>query len=262
MKEFLKYFFGQGTEVEFENFTLAHILPILILVGVVILIYLFKDKIKACKYEKNIRTILAFILIINEMSYFWRLVAVPELGANPIDHLPITICGWTIILSSYLLVTKSQNLFDVAYFWVFSGTIFALITPTVITYTGPTRFRYYQFWLEHSLGYVAIFYMIFIHGMRPNVKSMIKSYGCLIILAIIAIVANSILGPGANYLFLAKPESTPSILDILPSNYPLRLTIMGFAILLLFFISYLPWFFKDGKKFKFTFEDKNNQIEE
>ena len=45
---------------------------------------------------------------------------------------------------------------------LFAGTIFALITPTVITYTGPTRFRYYQFWLEHTLGYISIFYMIFI----------------------------------------------------------------------------------------------------
>ena len=63
MKEFLKYFFGQGTEVEFENFTLAHILPILILVGVVILIYLFKDKIKLMKIFKYLAIIFFIITI-------------------------------------------------------------------------------------------------------------------------------------------------------------------------------------------------------
>ena len=60
---------------------------------------------------------------------------------------------------------------------------FALITPTVITYTGPTRFRYYQFWVEHTLGYIAIFYMIFVHKMRPTVRSAIKSYIALAVLA-------------------------------------------------------------------------------
>lgn len=62
---------------------------------------------------------------------------------------------------------------------------FALITPTVITYTGPTRFRYYQFWAEHLLGYVAIFYMIFVHNMRPAIKSLIKAYVALVVMAAI-----------------------------------------------------------------------------
>lgn len=254
MKEFFKYFFGQGTEPEFHNFGLSHFLPILLMIGVIFLIYFNREKLKECKHEKGIRTALAFTLIITEMSYFWRLVGVESLGANPVDHLPITICGWGVIFSSYLVVTKSQNLFDIVYFWLFSGTVFALVTPTVITYTGPTRFRYYQFWLEHTLGYIVLFYMIFVHKMRPNAKSIIKSFGVLAILACVAYIANTVLGPGANYLFMAKPEDTPSILDILPSNYGLRLLIMGLAVSTLFIVSYLPWFFKDGKKFKFSFE--------
>ena len=85
------------------------------------------------------------MLIVSEMSYYWRLVGVPELGPNPIDHLPITVCGWAVVFASYMVVGKSQKLFDIVYFWIFAGSIFALITPTVITYTGPTRYRYYQF---------------------------------------------------------------------------------------------------------------------
>ncbi len=255
--EFFNYFFGKGTEEEFTAFSFAHFLPILIAIGVIVLIFFFRDKIRNFKHEKCIRMALAFALIITEMSYFWRFVAVPELEGNPIDHLPITLCGWCVIFCSYLVVTKSQTLFDISYFWLFSGTLFALITPTVITYTGPTRFRYYQFWFEHTLGYITIFYMIFVHKMRPNVKSIIISFACLVVLAIIAILANDMLGPGANYLFLAKPEDTPSILDILPSNYAVRLLIMALVISALFVISYLPWFFKDGKKLKF----KNDNLE-
>ncbi|MBE6618842.1 MAG: TIGR02206 family membrane protein [Ruminococcaceae bacterium] len=247
MKEFFAYFFGQGTTEEFKNFSLAHLIPIFVMIGGIFLIYKFRNELRESKYESTIRMALAFAMIVSEMSYYWRLVGMPELGPNAADHLPITVCGWVIVFGSFMLLSKSQTLFDICYFWVFSGSIFALITPTVITFTGPTRFRYYQFWAEHTLGYIAVFYMIFVFGMRPTVRSAIKAYVSLAALAVIAYFANDMIGNGANYLFMARPESTPSILDILPPNFVLRIFIMALAVTILFFVSYLPWLIKDRK---------------
>lgn len=247
MKDFLKYFLGAGEEVEFSNFTLAHLMPILVALAIIFIIYKFRDKINNYKHEAVFRYILAFALIISEMSYYWRLIAVPSLGPNPVDNLPISVCGWAVIFGSYMVIGKNQALFDIIYFWLLCGSVFALITPTVISYTGPTRFRFYQFWFEHLLGYIAVFYMIFVHKMRPTVKSAIKSYISLAILAIIAYCANTLIGPGANYLFMARPESTPSVLDILPPNFALRILIMAAAITFLYFIAYLPWLLIDRK---------------
>ena len=247
MKEFFSYFFGAGDEVEFANFSFAHFAPILVAVGIIFLIYFHKEKLSNSKHDRTIRYVLAFTMIISEMSYFWRLVGVPSLNANPVDHLPITVCGWAIVFCSFMMLDKSQTLFDISYFWLFSGTVFALITPTVITYTGPTRFRYYQFWIEHTAGYIAIFYMIFVHKIRPTVKSAIKSYCALGILAFIAYFANRIIGPGANYLFMARPEDTPSILDILPPVFAVRITVMALVITAMFVLAYLPWYLKDRK---------------
>lgn len=250
MREFISHFFGKGTEVEFVNFTFAHFAPIVLAVAVIFLIRHFRSQLQQCKKEYILRYILAFALIVSEMSYYWRLIGIPSLGPNPVDHLPITVCGWAVVFCSYMVIGKSQMLFDISYFWLFSGSIFSLITPTVITYTGPTRFRYYQFWAEHLLGYIAIFYMIFIHNMRPTVKSAIRSYVALMVLAVIAFFTNRYLGPGANYLFLAKPEDTPSVLDILPPNFVLRTAVMMGVITLLYFVSYLPWYLKDRKTSK------------
>ena len=247
MKEFLKYFLGKGETEEFSNFGLSHFLPILIMIGLILLMWKFQDRIRGFKHEKVFRYVLAFALLLSDMSYYWRLIAMPELGPNPVDNLPITVCGWAVISASYMVIGKSKTLFDISYFWVFSGTIFALITPTVITYTGPTRYRYYQFWLEHTLGYIAVFYMIFVHKMRPTVKSAIKAYLALAVLAVVAYGANRLIGPGANYLFMARPEDTPSILDILPPNFALRLCVMAAAVTILFALSYLPWYLKDRK---------------
>ena len=247
VRAFCHEFFGKGDTVEFKNFSAAHIIPILLCVGVIVLIYRFRDRLAASGHEGKLRLVLAFAAIISEMSYFWRLVGVPDLDANPVDHLPITVCGWALVFCSYLAATKSQSLFDIAYFWLFSGTLFALTMPTVITYTGPARFRYYQFWTEHTLGYIIIFYMMFVHKMRPTVRSAVKSFSVLCVLGAVAYTANQILGPGANYLFMARPEDTPSVLDILPANFALRLTVMGAIVVVMFTLAYLPWYIKDHK---------------
>ena len=248
MKEFMTYFFGAGTEIEFEIFTLAHFLPIVIMFVLIYLIYRYKDTLRDSKMDMNIRYIIAFTLIISEMSYYWRLVGIPSLGPNPVEHLPIAVCGWVAIFCSFMVIGKSQTLFDISYFWLFAGSVFALLTPAVISYTGPTRFRYYQFWIEHIGGFIAILYMMFVHKMRPTIRSMVKSYMALVIMAIIAYNANQIIGSGANYLYMARPEAAPSILDILPPNFVLRLIIMAFAITVLFGVAYLPWYLKDKKE--------------
>ena len=88
--------------------------------------------------------------------------------------------------------------------------------------------------------------MIFVHKIRPTVKSAIKSYIGLLIMVIIAYFVNNML-PGANYLYIARPESAPSVLDILPENYALRMVIMASFITAMYAGAYLPWYLIDRK---------------
>ncbi len=247
MQDFFRMFFGQGTEPEFALFTPAHFIPILLLIGTIFLLYRYRESLKNAPYETNLRYILGFALIICDMSYYWRLASSPWLSVGPIEHLPIGVCGWAVIFCSFMVIGKSQRLFDIAYFWLLSGSLFALLTPTPLTYCGPMRFRYYQFWLEHTLGYVAIFYMIFVHNMRPNRRSILRSYTALLAFAGLAAWVNAMI-PGANYLYMARPESAPSVLDILPPHYGLRIAIMVAVITAMFGLAYLPWYLKDRKK--------------
>ena len=247
MKEFFLYFFGEGDQQEFSLFSPAHILPILLMIGTIVLIYRKRDRIRQYRYEENLRYILGFALIICDMSYYWRLVGSPWLHPGPVENLPIGVCTWAVIFSSFMVIGKKQTLFDICYFWLLSGSLFALLTPTPLTFTGPTRFRYYQFWLEHTLGYVAIFYMIFVHEMRPTVRSAIKSYAALLVLVVIAYYVNSMI-PGANYLYMARPEAAPSVLDILPPNFALRVSIMAAVITLMYGLAYLPWYLRDRQE--------------
>ena len=249
MKAFLEYFLGAGSEPEFAIFTLAHFAPVALMVAAIFLVRRFRSAIGSWKHERRLRYCMAFLLFFAEMSYYWRLIAIPDLGPNPVEHLPIGVCSWAIVFCSYMVIGKSQTLFDISYFWLLCGSVFALLTPTPLTYTGPTRFRYYQFWIAHTLPFISLFYMIFIHNMRPTIRSAVKSYLALVVLAVIAYGANCMI-PGANYLFLAKPEAAPSVLDILPPNFALRTAIIAAVITALYVVAYLPWYLKDKKQAK------------
>ena len=125
MKETLRYFFGAGSEVEFALFTPAHFAPVLAMLLVIFLIWKKRDSIRASRHEEKLRYILAFALIIADMGYYWRLAAAPWLSTGPAENLPIGVCGWAAIFCSFMVIGKNQTLFDISYFWLFSGSVFA-----------------------------------------------------------------------------------------------------------------------------------------
>ena len=114
MKEFLRYFFTEGQTQEFAIFTPAHFAPIIWMIAMIFLIRWKKDAIRNFKHEVAIRYILAFALIVSEMAYYWRYAAIPELGGNAINNLPIGVCGWAVILCSFMMVGKTQSMFDIS----------------------------------------------------------------------------------------------------------------------------------------------------
>ncbi|QVK17955.1 TIGR02206 family membrane protein [Mycoplasmatota bacterium] len=251
----LSEFFKQGVDGEFQYFTLAHFIPLIIMAGIIFLIYKKQDYLRTCKHEKNLRLILAFIIIVIDMSYFWQKMYV---GTDIKDHLPLTVCGWAAIFGALLILSESQFLFDIVYFWGFAGSFNALITPAVITNSGPMHFRYYQFWIEHSSIFIVLFYMIFVFRMRPTLKSFVRSFIMLCLLAALSIYVNFQI-EGANYLFLASTEAGDSILNFLPTNLFMRVLIMGTISIILYIIVYIPYFIKDLKAKKVNI-DLNEQL--
>ena len=67
------------------------------------------------------------------------------------------------------------------------------------------------------------------------------------VMVLIAYWVNTMI-PGANYLYMARPEAAPSVLDILPPNFALRVSIMAFAMVVMYALAYLPWYRLDKKK--------------
>lgn len=236
-------FWGRGEISDFKYFSFAHIIPILFLIILIVLLIKFRNYLKNPKVSKIFCLTLAFLLILSELSYYWRIIYI---GGDITYDLPIAVCTWNIIFCSLMILSKNKTLFDISYFNVLVLGLVPLITPAVISDCGPSYFRYYQFWIAHFLPIIAVLYMIFVEGFRPNWWSMLKAFCFLIILSGFAIWANSTI-EGANYLFLSNTLTAPSLVDFLPNNLWLKLLIITTLISVGFIIAYVPYIVIDCK---------------
>lgn len=226
-------FFGYCESQDFYIGSIYHILPIVLMIAIILLIYKYKDKIRESKYETRIRYALAFIMMIVEMSYFWRLLYVGSQGTSStmMGYLPLQICQWGLLICIFTIISKNKNLFGINFYVTLLFASIALIYPVVIIQTGPRYYRYYQFWLEHMLPIICVFYLMFVHNMKPQYKSMYHATLVYIPLVVFALIANNIF-EDADYLFLSLKIS------FLPQNQILRTIIIYLLGLIVFHLMY------------------------
>ena len=234
VKFFKDGFFGYGEEGNFRIASIWHILPILFMLIMIYIIYKNKDKLRNYKYEGRIRFIYAFIMLIVEMSFFWRLSYVGTQGAydTMLTYLPLQLCQWGLIISVFTILSKNEKLFSMNFYITLLFANIALIYPLVITNAGPTYYRYYQFWLEHIMPIIGVFYMIFVHDFKPDKKGILRTLYLIIPITIIALIANANI-EGARYLYLTLK------VPFLPDSQYLKAPILFALTMFIFYLMYL-----------------------
>ena len=240
-------FFGLSTEVIFKPYSIAHFVPILLAVAAIILIWKKREAIREWKHENTFRFIYAFVMIICEMSYFWRLQYVgPGMDDDTtmMGFLPLQVCQWTLILTTFMMMSKSKRLFSMSFFMTMSVGLLPLFVPAVISYTGPTYYRYYQFWGEHLLPIVGMFYMMFVHGFDAKPSGIPMTLGFLFLLALPCIYFNEHF-EDSEYMYLKHSEY--DMLSFLPESPYLTLLVLLAAVLILLGLTYVIYGLITGK---------------
>jgi len=257
-------FFGYGEKGDFKYFSFWHILPILLLIVSIILTFIFREKIRSFKQEKKIRFILAFVMIIVEMSYFWRLLYVgDESGdANMLTKLPLQLCQWGLICSAFALMSLNDRLFGINFFISLSFTTIALFMPAVITKTGPRYYRYYQFFLEHELPIYSVFYMMFVNQKKVRYTDIFITIGACIPLAILCMIANANI-KNATFMYLKNKENAgelgKNLTTLFPNNQYIRFAIFFVIGIGLFHLEYLIYNLITNRKNKKIKKEEVNE---
>jgi len=242
-----KGFFGYGEKGNFKYWSFAHFTPIVLFAIAIYLTYRYRDTFKNWKHEENFRFIFAAAMLLAEMSYFWRLLYVgssePGVTIDLLDKLPLQVCEWTCIFAIFMMTKKSRAIYQICFYVCLTIGVFPILTPSVITTAGPAYYRYYQFWLEHMLPPLAVFYMTFVHGFRPTKKGIISACAFMGALVVAALICNANI-PGANYLYLAEGTAggggsiMDPIRDMVGGSTAALIALLTAAVIGIFFLAF------------------------
>ena len=222
-------FFGYGESGDFQMFGLWHFLPIGLLILAMVLTTIRRDRFKQWKHEVRFRYLLSFVMLIVEMSYYWRILYVGnDSGKGTLmSRLPMQLCQWGLICCVYMIISLNDTLLGINFFITFFGAILAIAAPIVISRTGPGYYRYYQFWLEHLLPIYGTYYVMVVHGKRPKYWHLWLSYAGMLAMTIPASILN-LTFEEANYFYLKLD------LPFLPESYMLRVVIYSLITIAFF----------------------------
>ena len=195
--------FSSSQTIQFQEFSLNHLIPLFLVIFGVIVIFYFKDVLRESKHEKTIRYTMAITAIALEVSVqVWQAA---HGQWNFAESLPLHLCRLTSYLAIISMLTKNEKIFRVAYFWSLAGVV-SVMFPDISH--GPDRYRYYHFMISHMLFFYMYMYMLFVLRMRLDFKAFKKSFIILFVLVVgFVIPINNIFD--MNYMYLLEPGDTP-----------------------------------------------------
>lgn len=237
MRESVRHYLN--TFEPFELFGTGHVWALIISLALFIGIPLFARR----KLNPNQQNILGACIGWLVMAQYIAWVVL-EITAGSFDvklHLPFHLCRFANLMIPLVMLRKNFQVYEVLFFWGFSGMFQAMITPDIAQ--GFPHFHFFRFWIGHNGLILALIYATAVYGMRPTVGSLKRAFIALNIFFLVTIPVNLILD--ANYFWICgKPvndlgQHVPSLLDYM-GPWPWYILTAEFVALAHFAIAYLP----------------------
>jgi len=220
--------------------SLEHVLPILLSsVFGILLIYYSKNKFNKIKQKQSL---FWFSVIISLTVITFHFYKISRGNYNITSDLPLYLCSLLGLIIPVFAYFRKLWMYEVLLFWIIGGTLQAVITPDIPL--GFPSFDYFRYWIVHLGLLIVVFYATFVFKMRPNLKSVFKSFFALQVYVIMMVGINYVLN--ANYFYLNEKPVSASILDYL-GEWPVYIIVVQVIIIPYFLIIYLP-FYLFGKK--------------
>ncbi|AZN42450.1 YwaF family protein [Paenibacillus albus] len=228
-------FFSPHTEHHFVAYAGPHLFMIAILLGLALLLFLFRRAIRERTWLRTVvRVSLLIGLVVPEAGlYYWY--AAEQLW-NTRYTLPLELCSISQMLAILLLITRSRLLYQIVYFAGIGGALQAIFTPD-LDYPFP-HFRFFHFFIVHTAIILAPLYLTWVERYRPTWKSIGIT---MIFLNILVIVVGGVdFWLDANYMFLRHKPAGASLLSVL-GPYPYYLLFEEAIAVVIFGLMYLPF---------------------
>ena len=215
--------------------SIEHVMPIgLAFMLCILLIWLSNNRLNQDQKEKLFKVLGAFVSLTIIVFHGYHI----SLGNyNMSKDLPLFLCSFLALIIPIFTQYRKYWMYEILIFWIIAGTSQGVITPDIAI--GFPSFDYFRYWIVH-LGLLTImFYATFVLKMKPQLKSVFKSFFALQIYMLILMAINYILD--ANYSYLNRKPESASILDYL-GDWPYYLLVIEAFLIPLFLLIYLPFY--------------------
>jgi len=197
----------------------------------VIAIFFIGSKISSKNREYLLYAMGAYQLI--EVSFFqlYRLFSGEYVIAT---HLPLQLCSISGILAGLVVFYRKQLIFEFLFFFGLAGFIHSILTPE---FTGgiPSGIEIFDYYMGHSMLFVVPIWLMRFNNMRLTIHSWWTSFLYLQLIIVIVSQLNTVIGNGANYMYLAKAPIVDNVFVVGGASYILFLDL---AALLHFIVFY------------------------
>lgn len=178
--------------------------------------------------------VFAAVMLVNQVVY-WCYRYMTE-GAETFvrEHLPLHVCGMTVLLSVATLLWRGRFTYELLYFWGLAGATNAMVTPELAE--GFPHYVFFQYFISHGGIVAAALFATWGLGMRPTPRSLIRAFVAMN--AVAAVVACVNYGLDSNYMYLCEVPETASPFLFLP--WPWYVAWLEVLALAFFGALYLP----------------------
>ncbi len=145
---------------------------------------------------------------------------------HPRFSLPLHLCDVAALCALTALVKERGPIYDFFFYWAFTGTLLATLTPE-LTYDFP-HIEFFCFFATHALVVFAAFYQSFFKGNFPPKGAYLRVFLAVQVYALGITLVNIWLD--SNYLFLRAKPVVASPFDYL-GPWPVYVVALDFIFL-------------------------------
>ena len=225
--------------MNFVLFSPAHLLTVAVVMGVSVLLPLWVRR--NCSERQGIQVAvgLGIFVVAHEVVKAWIRVTVYD--HRSADVLPFHLCSTAIMATAVLMLWRSRLAYELTYFWGFSGTLQAILTPDLEEpFPHPL---YLSYFFTHGLIILGALYGTLVFRFRPSPRSMVRVYVITAIFCFVLILPLNYL-IDTNYVYMRYKPAGASLLDYLGSWPWYMLSVAGLAWLF-FAATYAPFYVMD-----------------
>lgn len=179
-----------------EMFNFMHLFTLLVLISIIVLFYIFRNKISNDRFEKVFRIFMGFFLLTFEsLFHIW----IYSRGSYSLSMIPLTgFCALTNVVTIILLFTNKTKYFKYVIYYALTGALFSLVF--VDTPFGFPHFRYFHYFFVHFGFLLTSLYYYFTNRIEVSRKSYIISTIILFIYTQIVLIFDVLLHENWFYL--------------------------------------------------------------